>query len=101
MAAAKLPVALEGYGLTYRQYDHWASNGWIDVPLRRRGDNASRGTLRFSPEQLTRIRLMVALVCSLGLPPSVAAQLLDSHVVASQDGHVVIALPGITLEVKA
>lgn len=99
MPRANLPIELRDIGITYRQYDHWAYNGWIHRPARHAGVHG--GTLAFSEEQFNRIVLMVQLVNVLGLPARRAAYLLDNKVLSADGQHVIIVIGNIELEVRA
>lgn len=95
VVSSSVKDAVYGAGITYRQFDYWWRMGWI-------GDGSEPGQghrRKLTPEQVSRIRKLAALV-NAGLSPEVAARAL-SRARTSRRGRTYIAIGDVQIIVGA
>lgn len=81
-----MKINFEEYDISYRQFDHWARQGWIRPDG---GDPGSGIDRSFSGPEVDIFRIMAPLV-NLGFRPSVAAELARAHVDKGFTGELVL-----------
>jgi hypothetical protein len=74
-------IDFEGYGVTYRQFDHWCRNGWV----RSRTEGGSGSSRDFTKAESDIFKILANLV-TIGFRPVVAAELARNCVERGWNG---------------